>query len=129
MIIPHLLKQRFTPILFTLLLTLQIAACGSDDGTTDAGNNPANSNVKLSWVAPSEREDGSNLNALEIEKYIIYYRESQTQGTDSITVTGCYAVCSAAINLPAGSYQLSVTTVDTDGRESLRSEEIMISVS
>ncbi len=129
----HLITSRITPILFTLLITLQITACGSGDSLTSTDtpteNNPAASGINLSWVAPTEREDGSNLSVPEIAEYKISYRVAQTQDSNSITIADCYAVCSTFINLDAGIYHLSLTTIDTEGRESQPSEEVSIVVS
>ena len=74
---------------------------------------------KLTWIAPSQREDGSGISLSEIAGYKIYcgvesgvYNEPvQVIGTQYILMTTRYCV---------------VTTVDTDGRESTYSEEVKL---
>lgn len=133
MIIFRLLKQRFAPILFTLFIILQISACGGGDSLTGTDtpteNNSATSGINLSWIAPTEREDGSSISVPEILEYKIYYRLAQAQDSNNVTISDCYAECSTFIDLDAGTYHLTLTTIDTEGRESQPSEEVSIVVS
>ena len=65
----------------------------------------------LSWTPPTERTDGTPLSLNEIDGYILYW-----DGWKLFKVTDIYVM------VPAGCYQL--TTVDTEGRESEKTEEV-----
>lgn len=132
-IIFRLLKLRFTSTLITLLMTLQLAACNTEDflsaiapgigsgSTTEVVNNQA-----LSWVAPAEREDNSALSLSAIAGYKVYYGTTQGQYPNSVTVNDGTATGYTFNDLPVGTYYLVVTTIDTEGRESLYSSEVTI---
>ena len=143
MIISRLLKQRFTSILITLLITLQISACGTRDNltaaTTDINSDPSTTgtdtginststiaDINLSWVAPAEREDNSSISLSEIAGYQVFYGKEQGLYSSSITINDGTATGYTFTSLPAGTYYFAVTTIDTEGRESQYSAEIMI---
>ena len=146
MIISRLLKQHFTSILITLLITLQISACNStgdnltaattdinpDLVTTGTGTNTDNNitvaDIKLSWAAPAEREDNSSISLTEIAGYQVFYGQAQGQHPNSITINDGTAVGYTFTDLPAGTYYFVVTTVDTEGRESQLSSEVVITI-
>ena len=145
MIISRLLKQRFTSILITLLIALQISACGTGDnlsattadinsdlsttGTdTDTDNNNTVADIKLSWVAPAEREDNSSISLSEIAGYQVFYGKAPGQYTSNITINDGTAVGYTFTDLPTGTYYFAVTTLDTEGRESQFSSEVVIAI-
>ena len=155
MIISRLLKQRFTSILITLLISLQISACRTDnnviadtadinsdlstdtdnnntvadinsDLNTDTDNNNTVADINLSWAAPSAREDNSSISLSEIAGYHVFYGKTQGQYTDSISINDGTTTSYTLANLPAGTYYFVVTTLDTEGRESQFSPEVVI---
>ena len=146
MIISRLLKQHFTSILITLLITLQISACNStgDNLTaattdinpdlvttgTDTGTdkNSTVADIKLSWAAPAEREDNSSISLAEIAGYMVFYGQAQGLYTNSITINDGTAVGYTFTDFPAGTYYFVVTTLDTEGRESQYSSEVVIAI-
>ena len=144
MIISRLLKQHFTSILITLLITLQISACNStgdnltaattdinpDLVTTDADadNNITVADIKLSWAAPAEREDNSSISLSEIAGYQVFYGKTQGQYPDSITINDGTAAGYTFTDFPTGTYYFVVTTLDTEGRESQFSSEVVITI-
>ena len=141
MIISRLLKQRFTSILITLLITLQISACGTGDNltattadinsdlsttSTDTGTNNTIADINLSWAAPAEREDNSTISLSEIAGYQVFYGKAQGQYTSNVTINDSTATGYTLANLSTGTYYLVMTTLDTEGRESQFSSEIVI---
>ena len=146
--ISRLLKQRFTLILITLLITLQISSCGNGSnptatsadsnsdinsgpatGTdTSTNNNSTTADINLSWAAPAEREDSSSISLSEIAGYQVYYGKAQGQYSNSVTINDGTATGYTLANLPSGTYHFVMTTLDTEGRESQLSPEIVLTV-
>ena len=89
---------------------------------------PAPSN--LSWTAPSTRVDGTPLAVEEIKEYRVYYTiDGTAPGTgEPIVVGGTAASETVTLELlpRATPYvvSFSITTVDTDGLESARSDTV-----
>ena len=127
--------------LFVLTFIFLLTACNSSDDFTTSANNTSNiisggsgttGNVPspvaiLSWVAPAERTDNSSLSMAEIAGYRIYYGTTQGSYSQHVVINDAYAdeYDLASINLPAGTYYAVMTTVDTDGRESSYSQEVV----
>ncbi len=153
MIISRLLKQHFTSILITLLLTMQISACGSGNNPTaatadiisDPGTDPATgkdtgtatdtgtdknsttADIYLSWAAPVEREDNAPISLSEIAGFKVYFGTVQGQYTNNIVINDGSAVGHTLTSLPVGdTYYFVLTTLDTEGRESQFSPEVVI---
>jgi VCBS repeat-containing protein len=80
--------------------------------------------ITLSWVAPVEREDGSAISMAEIAGYRVYYGVSSGAYTNEVMVNGGSTMSVTLRNLSSGRYFLVVTTIDTDGRESVYSLEV-----
>jgi len=134
MIIIRLSNSRFTSIITTFIITLLVSACGPQDLTSaDNTNNPAidtgitpvsgnesnsGSNINLSWVAPSEREDNSSISLSEIAGYTIRYGTMMGQYPNKITINDGTATDYTLPNFITGTYYFVLTTIDTEGRES-----------
>ena len=86
--------------------------------------------VVLSWDAPTTREDGSNLEASDIQSYIVYYGESSGNYTETSTVEKVnneVPTTKEISTLDQGKeYFFTITTVDNFGRESTLSDETSI---
>jgi len=85
---------------------------------------------ELSWVAPDTREDGSPLSPDEIKEYRVYYTvDGQTPGDNyPVVVSGTAQSETVTLELMprAAPYVVgfAITTVDTDGVESVRSDVV-----
>lgn len=66
----------------------------------------------LSWTPPTEREDGTPLATTEIAGYNLYI-DGQKNNTAPLVGN------STTLDLAPGNYAINMTTVDTDGRESV----------
>ena len=95
---------------------------------TDANNNSTVADIKLSWAAPAEREDNSSISLAEIAGYQVFYGQAQGQYPSSITINDGTAVGYTFTDFPAGTYYFVVTTVDSEGRESQFSSEVVIAI-
>ena len=95
-------------------------------GANESSNTVAD--VSLSWVAPAEREDNSGISLSEIAGYKIYYGTSQGQYPNKITINDGTAVGHTFTDFHAGNYYFVVTTLDTNGRESRYSTEVVITI-
>ena len=142
MITSRLLKKRFTSILITLFISLQISACSNEpnvivdtadinsDPSTDTGIGTDKSStvadINLSWAAPSAREDNSSISLSEIAGYRVFYGKTQGQYSNSISINDGTTTDYTLANLPTGTYYFVLTTLDTEGRESQFSPEVVI---
>jgi len=130
--------------LLALTLVLPLVACSAGDGSladggTDTGTSTSTDTgtdlvspstfgaLGLTWTSPELREDGTVLINNEISGYRIYY--GTTAGDYQYQVDVDSGSNSAQVSaIPSGTYYAVVTAVDTDGRESLYSEEVVITV-
>ena len=120
--------------LFALILVLPLVACSGGDGglgatdTTDVTSTVSSNALNLSWVAPSEREDGAGLSLSEIAGFRVYYGVTSGDYSNTIDVDDHTATQAVLAGIPSGTYYVAVTVVDVDGRESLYSDEVVITV-
>ena len=130
--------------LFVLTFIFLLTACNSSDDFTTSANNTSNiisggsgstGNTTspaaiLSWVAPAERTDNSSLSMAEIDGYRIYYGAAKGSYSQHVVIDDAYIdeYNLGNINLPAGTYYAVMTTVDSDGRESSYSQEVVFNV-
>ncbi len=116
--------------LLALILVLPLLACSAGDGgLAEDGSGAASSNaVNLTWVAPSEREDGTGLSLSEIAGFRIYYGAKSGDYLNTIDVDDHTATQAVLAGIPSGTYFVAVTTVDVDGRESSYSSEVVVTV-
>lgn len=135
MTLPQFTNLYFLKSLFALILTVSLVACGElGDPTTNLGDPATNYDtlsvniLGLKWTAPSAREDGSPLSPSEIAGFNIYYGTEAGDYQDQIIIDDPSAENAQVEELPPGTYYLVVTAVDTDGRESLYSPEIVINL-
>lgn len=134
------MNHRFTIIrlsgyLLVLSIMLPVLACGSGSGSGTAlsegdSQDPIpiiNPVPTISWVAPSEREDGTPILLSEIAGYRIYYGTSVGEYSNPINILDGAATAAELDSLSlSGSYYIVITTVDLDGRESRFSQEVSI---
>ncbi|PCI06686.1 MAG: hypothetical protein COB77_06265 [Gammaproteobacteria bacterium] len=133
----QILQQRFTLILTISIFLLQISACSSGnslDGSAnqsdiynnDTNNNLETVNISLAWTAPAEREDNSPISLSEIAGYQVFFGVNKGQYSNSIAINDGSTTSHTFTNLPTGTYYFVVTTIDTEGRESQYSSEVVI---
>lgn len=126
--------------LLTLVLIFSLVACsggsggsGGDGGTGNlngSNSNPSGSNtaLELTWVAPSERADNTGLSLSEIAGYRIYYGTEKGNYQNQFEVNDGSAQQAQIAGVPSGAYYLVMTTIDTDGRESSYSPEVVVTI-
>lgn len=133
MIISHLLKNRFSSTLLTLLIILQASACSTEESqnvntSTATDGIITLSDFSLAWIAPDAREDDTVLLPSEIAGYRVYYGTAPGDYQYDIDINNNSVVSYTFEDFPRGTYYIVVTTYDTDGRESLYSSEVVISI-
>jgi len=109
--------MKYIAILLFALLALPATAA---EGVSD-----------LSWTAPETRADGTPLQATEIQEFRIYYgvdvAKPLTKGTEYTAVTGenvAKVTVELTPRLEPYVVSFAVTTVDTNGLESLLSDTV-----
>ena len=120
MILARMINLEWLKPLSALSFTLLLVACSGGGG--GGGSAP------LSWIPPSERSDGTGLALSEIAGYRVYYGTVKGSYTDSILVENGSADETELSTIPGGKYFAVVTTIDTDGRESIYSKEVEVSL-
>jgi len=101
--------------------TIIITIFGVDENTTTA-------NITLSWVAPVAREDNSALSLSAIAGYKIYYGTTPGQYPNSASINDGSATDYVFNDFSSATYYFVVTTIDTDGRESQYSSEVIFTI-
>jgi len=81
--------------------------------------------VILSWVNPTEREDGSSLSTSDIEGYLIAFGNTQNNMSESVTINNPLAT--THIFTISSTLYVKISTIDTDGQVSQFSDTISIS--
>jgi hypothetical protein len=80
-----------------------------------------NAVLNVSWVAPTENNDGTPLN--DLDGYRIYYGDTSGVYAAPVEVTDITAT-SIALSLPSGSYYVAMTAMNRNGDESGYSNEV-----
>ena len=124
------IRLTFLKYILVLAVAFTLSACSSaEDGA--GGNTGASTVINLlgiSWTAPSEREDNSALSLSEIAGFRIYYGTEAGDYQNQIDINDSSSSQAQVEDLASGTYYVVVTTVDTDGRESLYSPEVVITL-
>ena len=94
----------------------------------DKGETIANTDIYLSWVAPAEREDNAPIALSEIAGYRVYFGTAQGQYPNGITIDDGSAEGHTFQDFTTGTYYFVITTIDTEGRESEFSAEVIKSI-
>ena len=131
MIFLRLQKNRLTTKIFILFIVLQMSACSTEESSTAAGQNSGTSaatDIKLSWIPPAEREDNSPIQMSEIAGYKVYYGTAEGLYPSSVLINDGYSEGYTFTNLPIDTYYFVITTLDTEGRESQYSPEVVVSI-
>ena len=82
----------------------------------------------LEWSAPLTREDGSSLADGEIRGYQLYYRLRHQEEFQTLFVKSDSGTRLPLEDFDPGAYEFSITTVDTDGLESRRSDPVSVDI-
>ena len=84
------------------------------------------SNVTLSWQAPTENADGSAL--VDLKGYKVHYGPASKTYSDTIQVANAGLTTYVVQNLVAGQYYFAVTAYNSAGQESSLSPEVSTKV-
>ena len=116
------LTIRFFPFFRTsgLLMAIMLVA-----GCMGGGNS---GETTLDWDAPLTRVDGSKLYPGEIQGYRVYYRQPDDVEFRVHTIDEASTTRWQPDSLPSGEYLFAVSTLDTSGLESARSETLRVTI-
>ncbi len=128
--------KEITKTLIALLAILQLVACNSAENFTQVADAAGTTSMVgttgavLSWVAPVARDDESPISMAEIAGYRIYYGTTQGTYPQQVEINDAYVDEFELddLSLASGTYYAVMTTVDSDGRESGFSDEIILIV-
>jgi hypothetical protein len=84
------------------------------------------SNVTLSWQAPTENADGSTL--VDLKGYKVHYGSASKTYSDTIQVANAGLTTYVVQNLATGKYYFAVTAYNSAGQESSLSPEVSTQV-
>ena len=122
-------KIKYLIYLASFAMAALLVACSSGGGTDQpVVIPPVDDGGLLNWTAPSEREDGTALALSEISGYRIYYGAVTGVYQEQIDVNDLTATQAELTGVPPGTYYVVVTTIDTDGRESAYSSEVIVTL-
>jgi len=125
----HFYKFSRLSYLLALILVLPLVACsGGDGGSASAPNMSASNVLGVSWSAPLFREDGTDLALRDIAEYRVYYGTETGDYQNQEVIDGHSTLEVQLSGVPSGTYYVVVTAVDADGRESIYSAEVVITV-
>ena len=126
---------NFSRLKFLLALVLIVAQASCTGGSGgDSGNPEVVAGIEtinimgLSWTMPSTREDGAPLQLSEIASFHIYYGTEAGDYQNQVDIDDPSAESAQIEALPSGTYYVVLTAIDHDGRESVYSSEIMITL-
>lgn len=97
----------------------------SGSGSISGGSGKA---LKVSWNAPLEREDDTDLSLSDIAEYRVYYGNETGNYDNVIIVDGNSTFEAEDSDVSKGTYYVVVTAIDSDGLESGYSQEIVVTV-
>jgi fibronectin type 3 domain-containing protein len=108
------------------LLVILATSCGSGSSTS-VDTIPVVGPGSLIWIAPTQREDGSSLPLSEIIGFRVYYgTETGNYGRQIVVEFPNTSLNLPSLNVVQGTtYYMVVTTIDTEGRESPYSDEVV----
>lgn len=130
--------RLISKMLIAMAMIIQLVGCGTSgesDATADinamSGINTTHMVIlegrNFGWKTPVMREDSSPLSMAEISGFRVYYGTKQGDYVEQIDINDAYTDA-ITLQLTSGTYYLVVTTVDSDGRESLYSKEYVLTV-
>src|SRR5690606_19429271 len=96
----------------------QVASLGGSTGTTKPPvtvpaptPTPTSYTAKLSWTAPSTREDGKPLAMSELKGYEIYYTSDDLNQSVTVPVSGGTKTSHSVPNLKPGTYHFAISAI------------------
>ena len=132
MTIRHYIKPGYLTPLATLCIALQLSGCGGlDDEAGTVTFTLGTGSASISWSVPVLREDDTELQLSEIDGFHVFYGTEAGDYQREIdfksdgTINGGVTVEDLSIGT---TYYFVVTTYDTEGRESLYSPEVEITI-
>lgn len=78
---------------------------------------PTTRSARLSWVAPTQREDGSTLSASDISSYLVYYATSSSGALTLLGTTTTGTLTYLVSGLSTGTHYFAVAVRDIAGLE------------
>lgn len=127
----RIINMKMLPV---ILLGVCVAGCGGGGGSAAVAPPiiaPPAGATKITITAPESREDGStSISLTEIESYRVYYGTvaGDYQHQVDLPPVANQTFDLTDLTLDSGMYYSVVTTVDSEGRESLYSAEVQVEI-
>lgn len=109
-------------------MALLLVACSGGEGDSSPPAVITFGDLNVSWTAPSEREDNTALSLSEIAGFQVYYGSEVGGYQNQIDINDSSSAQAQVLSIPKGTYYVVVTVIDTDGRESSYSSEVIVTV-
>lgn len=104
-------------------------ASTASSSSTSTSPKPVTFSIRLNWVPPSTRLDGSPLLATDVASYRIYYAlEGSDPSKDTVVPVGGNITTLQITLTAAGTYTFAMTTLDSSGLEGPLSTPISVTV-
>jgi Fibronectin type III domain len=117
---------EYAGISISLLAGKTLVALPAFTVTVTAPTASAANAVNLSWDAPTENADGSQL--VDLKGYMVHYGSASKTYSDSIKVANPGLTTYVVQNLAAGKYYFAITAYNSAGMESALSPEVATQV-
>ncbi len=101
-----------------------IVSSGSGSSGSGSGSASVVGSVTIGWTPPVARANGDPLSLADISGYRVYYGTASGQYPNRVEINDSTAQ-KATVKNKQGRYYFVVTTVDSGGRESVYSQELV----
>ena len=112
----------------TAISVTGLVSCGGGSSGGGGGGGATFGAGSLAWAAPTTREDGTTpITSGEIASYRVLYGDASCDDLyDEFIIDATSGAAVTLEGIAVGSYCAVVTAIDSDGRESLFSDEIAV---
>ena len=112
--------KRGTAVFIFMIMATGLTGCPGSGGESESA--PAPASVTITWQAPTEKSDGSQLT--DLAGFFVYYGPTPGNYSMKVSVAGANTRSYVARNLSPGTYYFAVTAYDSGMVESVHSNPV-----